>query len=163
MQKNIEDYLPCYIGQDMIFTHSDGRRSEPAKLNGFISASKNYEAEAHFFRDRYGMKELEKSNWRLGLRPLSSMTREEAEFVNCGSIMSDEELKEYGYYNELSDGCPAYQYLRHEDYGSVQTLADAIGNPVTWHYLLKQGFDLFGLIEANLAVDKTKEVTNGND
>lgn len=31
------------------------------------------------------------------------------------------------------------------------------------HYLLKQGFDLFGLIEANLAVDKTKEVRNATN
>lgn len=31
-----------------------------------------------------------------------------------------------------------------------------IGNPTVWSYLLKQGFDLFGLIEAGLALDKTK-------
>ena len=29
-------------------------------------------------------------------------------------------------------------------------------SPDSVHYLLKQGFDLFGLIEAGMAVDKTK-------
>ena len=114
----------------MIFTHSDGRRSEPAKLKGFIAASKNYEAEAHFFRDRYGMKELEKSNWRLGLRPLSDMTDEEK--VEMKSLMG-----------------------RQTD--SVHPVYILVHSPYSFQYLLKQGFDLFGLIEAGLAVDKTKE------
>ena len=92
------------------------------------------------------------------LRPLPDMTRGEAEFINCGSIMPDDELKQFDYYNEFADGCPAYQYLKYEDYGgSSNTLSDQMGNPVSWDFLLKHGFDLFGLIEAGLAVDKTKE------
>lgn len=47
---------------------------------------------------------------------------------------------------------------RFEDMGKVLK-DDMIEKPFDLtHYLLKQGFDLFGLIEMGLAVDKTKEV-----
>lgn len=71
--------------------------------------------------------------WRPLLRPLSDMTEEEAIHLNA-----DEE-----YIIEIMD---KYNPDRH------------------WHlsandmvYLLSKGFDLFGLIEAGLAIDKTKQ------
>ena len=156
MNKKIEDYLCYYIGQEV--SHPSDKA--PFKLVG-ITEHGMPRITGDFSGGTHNVSQTGTvyiSDIKLRLRPLSDMAREEAEFVNCGSIISDEELKEYGYYNEFSDGCPAYQYLRYEDYGSTQTLADAIGNPVSWDYLLKQGFDLFDLIPAGLAVDKTKEV-----
>jgi hypothetical protein len=154
MQKKISDYIHLYIGGEV--AHPSDKC--PFKLIGI-----NHDGEPIIQGDFSGgthnvnqISFVPIEDIKLILRPLSDMTREEAEFINNGSIMPDDELKEYGYYNEYAEGCPAYQYIRYEDYGSVQRLADQMGNPSAWHFLLKQGFDLFGLIEAGLAIDKTK-------
>lgn len=70
---------------------------------------------------------------KLLLRPLSGMTKKEFEYKN--SIC---------FYQEL----PA----KTEDGKSAAVIHDS---PQSFLWMLKQGFDLFGLIEAGLAIDKT--------
>jgi len=77
--------------------------------------------------------------YQLVLRPLSDMSEEEKKNISFD----------------------AYKVLRKEQ----SRIATGTERAVTWaarqtEYLLKQGFDLFGLIEAGLAIDKTKLETN---
>lgn len=65
------------------------------------------------------------------LRPLSDMTLEDGKYFG---IEDEKELGEWKY-----------------DFGYFGVLP-----PDDFHYLLSRGFDLFGLIDAGLAIDKTK-------
>ena len=73
------------------------------------------------------------------LRPLSDMTREEREIFGW---------QEDWIFEDKSD--------------PNQPMKTTF---LVWEFidLLKMGFDLFGLIEANLAVDKTKEVNHATN
>lgn len=76
--------------------------------------------------------------WKPILRPLSDMTEEEgleifelyADKPYLASIASHESL--------------------------IEWLGGRVGSPAHWRYLLSRGFDLFGWIDAGLAIDKTK-------
>lgn len=65
---------------------------------------------------------------RLSLRPLSDMTE-------------DEKRK--------------WRSLMHKQYSGGAGHTGYLENPESFRYLLSKGFDLFGLIEAGLAIDKT--------
>lgn len=75
------------------------------------------------------------------LRPLSSMTEEEAAYIDdefsFGHVMSNLS-------NSLKEGS-LYQMRVSETFEITR-------------YLLSKGFDLFGLIEAGLAIDSTKQL-----
>lgn len=117
MNKNIADYLPYYIGQDIqIPAIEEGAKFDIMKLT--------YE------KFKYDLSKV-----KLYLRPLSDMTVPEA--TEMKSLMGRQ-----------TDGVHPVYILVH--------------SPYSFSYLLKQGFDLFGLIEAGLAMDKTKEVRNAN-
>lgn len=93
---------------------------------------------------------------RLALRPLSDMTEEEARVI-LPDMPTENKLIEWGYYNEYSEGNVFYQYLKKaEDERLISILEDSLGVPEHWLSLLSKGFDLFGLIDAGLAIDKTK-------
>lgn len=68
--------------------------------------------------------------WKPVLRPLTDMSNDE-------SI-------------ELGYSRPKDWLIDHKDFGELHSAK-------TFVYLLKQGFDLFGLIDAGLAIDKTKQ------
>jgi hypothetical protein len=70
------------------------------------------------------------------LRPLTDMTHEELQ--ECGNMIYD--------FSDEPD-------LNNHKWEDFQTLLD----PMQFVWLLKKGFDLFGLIESGLAIDKTKQ------
>jgi hypothetical protein len=70
------------------------------------------------------------------LRPLSDMTEEELQ--ECGNLVYD-----------FSDD-PELNNHKWQDFQTLLTSEQ-------FHWLLKKHFDLFGLIEAGLAIDKTKQ------
>lgn len=60
----------------------------------------------------------------------------------------------------LKYAVPGAEYIDHNEYaviwksqGSRADTAFLFGPPAGFHYLLKQGFDIFGLIPAGLAID----------
>lgn len=152
MNKKIEDYLPYYIGQDI--QTSDGSILKIASVHygGWVNAS-------GFLAD--GKQRVLKgylSDEKLRLRPLSSMTKEEAkEVVN-------RQFKSWNapIYERHSTLCIDVKFPAHEPNKFTYTQIDFDRlSPSAMHYLRKQGFDLFGLIPEGLAVDKTKEVPHG--
>lgn len=73
-------------------------------------------------------------NFKLILRPLSDMT--------------EEETKEY----ETLFGCNPHE----SDEWYCEIIMQDIGKPKVWLWLLKRGFDLFGLIESGQAIKATE-------
>lgn len=119
------------------------------------------------------------------LRPLSSMTKEEISYVAWINMDSERHLahdsriskedidinivpgsNEFPIIAEITCICfDGVMKIRpngdisitdtDHDYMPIERLSENV------LYLLKQGFDLFGLIESNQAIDKTKPVNNG--
>lgn len=118
MERRIQDYIPYYIGQDVLIYHSD---SEPisATLEGYDGASEMVICE----RVRYKPEQI-----KLQLRPLSDMTRDE---VNDCDIIR----------------CVNFS----ENQKDNQVQSDA----AITSFLIRQGFDVFSLIESGLALNKT--------
>lgn len=79
----------------------------------------------------YKIQSVSIDNLKLVLRPLSDMTEEELKHFGVSETLTKEELQQHFF------DCPFF-------------------TPDEYVYLLKHGFDLFGLIEDGLAVDKTK-------
>lgn len=84
------------------------------------------------------------------LRPLSDMTEEEAREIYRMDFGSEFEVKDWMEEN------PALEWIRGDNEVYREEIDIFIGSPEIWAYLLSRGFDLFGLIEAGLAKDKTK-------
>ena len=131
MSKKIEDYLPYYIGQEVC--HPSDKA--PFKLVG-ITEHGMPRITGDFSGGTHNVSQTGTvyiSDIKLRLRPLSDMTREEREIFGW---------QEDWIFEDKSD--------------PNQPMKTTF---LVWEFidLLKMGFDLFGLIEANLAVDKTKE------
>lgn len=139
MVKDLKPFLSLYIGTYVRITTKEARFD--AVLAGVYfdrwhSSSKRHEltVQVAFGDDVYHFYKLDQM--QLLLRPLSDMTEEEA--------------REYFSVCSLKPG-------------------DYIGSGPDWipisarstHWLISKGFDLFGLIEAGLAIDKTKEGSHG--
>ena len=142
MTKNIKDYIAYYVGQKVQSVSKDNTDSSyfgrtmtvtHSLINVFINNNK----------------------WKLILRPLSSMTEDEyakiAEFAFTETVSFEEKAKigkNFIDYNFLDK--PLVKSL----ISDVKQFDTKIAFELT-HYLLKQGLDLFGLIEAGLAIDAT--------
>lgn len=92
------------------------------------------------------------------LRPLSSMTEEEA--MEVYKIV-------YGEAYDGPDGDCRYHIGMGYKNGVSLALAvvgfrDTLGHPPAFLHLCSLGFDLFGLIDAGLAIDSTKYESHGN-
>lgn len=138
MNKKIEDYLPYYIGQKCLF-ETDGKTD-----NGVINP--------HIIGTC-------KQVWPV-LRPLSDMTREEANVVWEALGLNpdyEESMKRDGNYIATKLKYLQEYFFRKQVFMGHPERFDFRQNVVLVDTLLKQGFDLFGLIAAGLAVDKTKE------
>ncbi len=128
--KKIEDYLHLYVGADVALAVEDFDYSE--KLVGIHPVT---EGVRYLTADRTGAISYRKSeNIKPLLRPLSDMTEEER--YKCQYNAQCFFLKETGPLDT--------------DSLSIEQAA------IVTNYLIKQGFDLFELIEAGLAMDKTK-------
>lgn len=129
MEKKIEDYLHLYLGCEVMGTEPAWGESRKGYLTGIHG---EYEAEIQFFEeDGVNVSESPAYNKftqvKPILRPLSSMTQEEADD-----------------YNKKSATRFSLDYFRD------QVMEEA---EVT-RYLLSKHFDLFGLIDAGLAIPK---------
>lgn len=141
MTKNIKDYLHLYIGhlaeisqlsQRMVaYGFEDGQ----VKINGyFIDA---LEKESSFV-----IKPI--------LRPLSDMTEEDKTILFRLAFGAEHEYTSFGF-------SPVEQILLADKDKSTRCAVSLTSIPAEGvRYLLSRGFDLFGLIEAGLAIDKTK-------
>ena len=136
MNKNIADYLPYYIGQELFYFSEDGENNGKMLFDRYRSGYKDFDAEIMTRKGTFSVTEFIASRWKLALRPLSDMTEEEkAEMMN--------QKHKYDTGNKFS-----------------HQITDAAYR-IEW--AIKKGFDVFGLIEAGLAVDKTKEVRNATN
>lgn len=94
--------------------------------------------------------DFDKAFWlheiKILLRPLSDVTADEAkEIWAIAEVAADAPLR--GIFDKGS--------------GEVEGSAFLVGYPPVWLYLLSKHFDLFGLIEAGVAIYKTKIVNHG--
>jgi len=148
MEKKIQDYLAYYIGQEVVEPDGCILNLEAVFSHGTaLATGKNQRGG---FRSHHGVL----NDVKLRLRPLSDMTREEIiQFFKIGGIVYKEPHRA-----EIQDD----RFIQMEGYDSIGDYSSCYHEgisfrPEQFQYLLKQGFDLFGLIEAGLAVDKTKE------
>jgi hypothetical protein len=152
--KKIEDYLHLYLGQRVeVATKHDptkkvlGGMYEVSNNGGNHSAliQVNFDELVDIFRD--GMYQssnmhhffISDDHIKLMLRPLSDMSEDEENEI-------EGEWGNYGFGDHHL--CNA---LKYETY-YVKNIFEV---PDLFLYLLKRGFDLFGLIDAELAIDKT--------
>lgn len=124
--KYIKDYLHFYIGCEVVSVYPTNPQS-PQILNGkFYDQIMNCKYE-HFVYHSKWIKPL--------LRPLSSI--------------NDEEIDEV-WYGEETQNVLVMEYKRNSNTRKVALCSERT------RYLLSKGFDLFGLIDSSLALDKTK-------
>lgn len=135
MEKKLSDYLHLYIGGPM--WHISPAGNHETKLSHWL------------YKDLIDGHLASFAYYKLMLRPLSSMTEEE---------MKEIVLMNYNVENTLLS---VIQYSRGIEFktsgftggGEIDFYKT---NPITFLHLLSKHFDLFGLIEAGIAIDKTK-------
>ncbi len=145
MKSKIKDVWNLYIGQDIIVVNNTDENKELGlekgmigKLvlvnDGSISIQANDDLEdwdlGFEFNNCWIADWKTTKDFKLVLRPISDMTAEES--------------KIYHSLNKLYPASPVHSHLMVE-HATFETFA----------WLLKQGFDLFGLIEFGQAIDKT--------
>ena len=135
MDKRIEDYLHLYLGCEVMYKgeiHFLCGVSKPYKTNDKTIATFSVRPNNKGFRSTiYSLSNF--NDIKIILRPLSDMTEDEA--IEC----IDYDPKIFIPFNEIS-----------KDWRTKVLDADR------WRKLISKGFDLFGLIDAGLAIDKTK-------
>lgn len=130
MEKKIEDYLHLYLGCECDIDEGEF----PATTLPLCGVT-----ESRAIIGRHALKLVELKDVRLKLRPLSSMTEDE-------KIKWSEETEP-----EIKKQSDAYK-LR---WFWIQFANDGKYTPEQFTWLLSKHFDLFNLIEAGLAIDKT--------
>lgn len=173
--KDIKDYLHLYLGCEVLAKFPKG--NFVCRLVGYF----NHEYESCKLWYNGGLSNWPIEGFKLLLRPLSDMTEEEfKEYAHPKSFASydgywyacdreidpdfDGELIEF--INDACDDDPENVIMCHVkskyiSYGWIEYEERYHGFGVKeeaeWvRFLLSKGFDLFGLIEAGLALDKTK-------
>jgi len=160
MKKDIKDYLHLYLGCEIQGNYMD----EPCK--GYLTGIGEYQAEIQFIVN--GNAEEEPAYNRYSevkpiLRTLSDMTEDEKLWwfnsVNDGK----RKLVESEWVSELNGkACEPHWTLWTDDY-KIGRMGYTVGinnsfKPEQFFWLLSKHFDLFGLIEAGMAIDKTKQI-----
>lgn len=135
MKKELKDYLHLYLGCPFIY-------GEGPKIwdgwSGFEKTDTYYYTDEEQNHIKLGGHHFQVAKIKPILRPLSDMTDEELQ--ECGNMVYD-----------FSDD-PELNNHKWQDF--------EIGlAPEQFHWLLSKHFDLFGLIEAGLAIDSTKTPT----
>lgn len=140
MEKNIEDYLHLYLDSEALYSIC------------FVDDREAWTAPCRLFTDRYFSyrNDMSVDGFRLYLRPLSDMTEEEAkEFCRLEGwgenleniVVTDDAIDFKRVIGDRSEACIS-RFTR--------------CRPEMFRWLLSHGFDLFELIDAGLAIDKTK-------
>lgn len=145
MNKNIKDYLHLYLGCECI-VKEPGESAFKSVLEG-IQRGK-------FLLKEYGHLLLwEAAEIKPILRPLSDMTEEELiEQENIFKIYEPDfevtpDMRKNAWEKIKNDGIMAVEFS--EDNNPLMVFE-------LFRYFLSKHFDLFGLIESGLAIDKTK-------
>jgi hypothetical protein len=172
--KDIKDYLHLYLGCE-VACYSDHLRPQItferyATLDGIVNDSSrnehpvkvSFHKEGFKYRSHYCYKF---SEVKLLLRPLSYMTEEEAAFIGELVYGKPDSVK----WRVEHKGNYLNIYRKHYfksitiDYASGDIdfyddgeLDTSLQQTEIFRYLLSMDFDLFGLIPAGLAIDKTK-------
>ena len=158
MNKKIEDYLPYYIGQKILVVKpSFAMMHNDCIHSGEIETLTPNLLSKILYATKVQVKPI--------LRPLSDMTDEDANVVWEALGLNpdyEESMKRDGNNSATKSKYLQDYFFRKQVFGGHSERFDFRENIVLVYTLLKMGFDLFGLIEANLAVDKTKEVPNVN-
>lgn len=171
MDKKKQDYLHLYIGCDVLVQGEERTGVLTGVMNGC------YECEVQFRLVDNPHHLEEEPEWvniddvMVILRPLSDMTEEEA--ANVYTIERDRILHPPTNYHDIRRGDGCWKIVRLDlidttlfitDNAIVYKVTEEGKNPIIEYtrnlpgiilYLLNQHFDLFGLIEAGLAIDKT--------
>ena len=131
--KELKDYLNLYLPFEYL-------------LHGYNYNIIGFKDCGHYFQmwHRSGFFDILKSEFKLPLRPLSDMTEEEAIEV----LLYDKSFHR-DYCGWLAD--------------FVKWEKQKVYNPNEFAKLLSKHFDLFGLIEDGLAIDKTTLKINNHD
>lgn len=137
MKTELKDFLPLYIAQEVQRRGNLAGDYEVAKLVGFckseveegklIAQVDTGDEEEHYYHEWYVEEVI------LFLRPLSNMKEEEGR-----KCFDDWDSDSPNAKDAISHGFEPNEL-----------------NPEQFRYLLSRGFDLFGLIEDGLAIDKT--------
>jgi hypothetical protein len=157
MEKNIKDYLHLYIGCEIDTTipgdyiHPYGSITltelRPDNIDQIV---RHIQYKEGYQRD--GFTDYDWVEFKLILRPLSDMTEDEAEqFIALRfpeRRMIDATVEKYGvcFFDKTQ------KKAKHIHFENIPIELNA----TTFIWLLSHGFDLFGLIDAGLAIDKTK-------
>ncbi len=155
MKKKIEDYLHLYIGNEVIgtvFSESGANVKSKIETVGIDCCSFYGLADYYYSEPEYKLQLL--------LRPLSDMT------INEGfRIMSNKFIYpiiyvgESGYHEGEKEIPEKIKYKFNYDKKNSKVYYESFpvtpSNAETTRIMLEMGFDLFGLIESGLAIDKT--------
>lgn len=125
MEKQLKDYIQFYIGCRCLNTWFSEGHSEYNP--GWILSG--YDSFAN--RPFHLVTEVDET-WTDSIKPILRDILD----------MTDEEK-------------PVYHSLCREATDGVHAIVVRYDTPESFHYLLKQGFDLFGLLDAGLGVDET--------
>lgn len=163
MKKEIEDYLHLYVGQHMVVIGSMEGFEEPLPVGTLVRLNCVNKGDIQLY-----MNDGDAENWNIGvehgngmyahwfnntdfklvLRPLSDMTEEElGEWAKiAGADFDEKELKrQHKAFVTLVEqkGINAFEVGK----GEFHLV------PKMFVFLLSKGFDLFGLIDAGIAID----------
>ncbi len=148
MEKKIEDYLHLYLGcecqvdDDKIGINYGVTRRVPVlgKINPSDIIRHTTVKVVYDIMKKHGFETIPFPSVKIILRPLSDMTEEEAKEVNVEGAKG---------WRRINNGINDDIYL-----GLIHRQANEV------KYLISKSFDVFGLIKAGLAIDRTTLKTN---
>ena len=140
MEKNIKDYLHLHIGCEVV--SMDGGKMV------YILAGIDSDGTPLFKTKKSGFNQF-LSSWKLAVRPLNDMRREEKIEIVTSVTYNHVRFSS----DESALGCFDEDKYKNK-IARMEFYADEV------KYLLSKHFDLFGLIPAGLAIDKTTLKTN---
>ena len=151
-QKDLRDYINLYIGCSVVLDHGTSTESIE-KMTGVLMSQFIVEDQQLFAQVE--MKTIMSISHRnhpvnrlkLVLRPLSSMTEEEAKEL-IGPLLDLKILMIVG-------GGISYSTI--ETDGEPETLFFRALDPVRFKWMLSKGFDIFDLIPAGLAIEQKQK------
>jgi hypothetical protein len=150
MKTELKDVLHLMVGQEVLHDWFGEKSIE--KIIAVFESTVIFEIYDDQIEDQYDLLDPDNTD-KLILRPLSDMTDEEGRY--CAILLwhnSDEEFEDKA--NIYKERQINRAKLDIRDYfGMISLPAYRIGFQL-FAYLLKQGFDLFGLIKSGQAIDR---------
>lgn len=142
--KDIKDYIQFYLGCDVQWARNSLQTPSKAKLLCYNICGECV------LENKDNQFQVNISLIKPILRPLSSMTEEEAKHLFVLHFDADPEKIVYSHFDEVEN-----YHIAEWDNRRFAIYLKAL-SPDAFIYLLSKGFDLFGLIESNLAVASNK-------